>query len=210
MRKNLKITKEQLEEIVKISINIVDLTKKVKDKYGVGSYKGIYFILKRYNIDISCFESYKERRNRSKLKRVKSESEISDKFNNIYFIKNSKISRSCIKFNIIKNKLIEYKCNECGCDDKWRDKKLILILDHINGINNDHRLENLRFLCPNCDSIQDTYCGKNIGRLENRNLIQQKKCLYCDSYLQSNRSKYCDRKCLNKHYKVRKIARNGA
>ena len=36
-----------------------------------------------------------------------------------------------------------------------------LILDHINGINNDHKLENLRFLCSNCDSIQDTYKGRN-------------------------------------------------
>ena len=36
-----------------------------------------------------------------------------------------------------------------------------LILDHKNGINNDNRLENLRFLCSNCDSIQDTYKSKN-------------------------------------------------
>ena len=34
-------------------------------------------------------------------------------------------------------------------------------LDHINGINDDNRLENLRFLCPNCHSLTDTYCGKS-------------------------------------------------
>ena len=33
--------------------------------------------------------------------------------------------------------------------------------NHINGINNDHRLENLRFLCPNCHSQTSTYAGKN-------------------------------------------------
>ena len=44
------------------------------------------------------------------------------------------------------------------------DKKLSLQLDHINGINNDHRIENLRFLCPNCHSQTETYAGKNKGR----------------------------------------------
>lgn len=36
-----------------------------------------------------------------------------------------------------------------------------LILDHINGINNDNRLENLRIVCPNCDATLDTYKSKN-------------------------------------------------
>ena len=30
-----------------------------------------------------------------------------------------------------------------------------------NGKNNDNRLENLRFLCPNCHSQTETYSGKN-------------------------------------------------
>lgn len=53
----------------------------------------------------------------------------------------------------------EYRCSWCGIDE-WRDKRLILHLDHINGINNDNRLENLRFLCPNCHSQTDTYSNK--------------------------------------------------
>jgi 5-methylcytosine-specific restriction endonuclease McrA len=69
--------------------------------------------------------------------------------------------RGVLKRFIIKNNIIPYICSECGCDDNWRGKKMSLILDHINGINNDNKLENLRFLCPNCDSIQDTYKGKN-------------------------------------------------
>ena len=35
--------------------------------------------------------------------------------------------------------------------------------EHINGINNDNRIENLALLCPNCHSQTDTYAGKNIG-----------------------------------------------
>ncbi len=46
-------------------------------------------------------------------------------------------------------------------DDNWRGSKLSLILDHINGISNDNRLENLRFVCPNCNATLKTYCRGN-------------------------------------------------
>jgi len=48
-------------------------------------------------------------------------------------------------------------CAICGITD-WLGQSLSLHLDHINGINNDNRLENLRLLCPNCHSQTDTYC----------------------------------------------------
>jgi len=35
---------------------------------------------------------------------------------------------------------------------------MTLILDHINGVNNDNRLENLRIVCPNCNATLDTHC----------------------------------------------------
>ena len=45
------------------------------------------------------------------------------------------------------------------------DNKLTLQLDHINGINNDNRKENLRFLCPNCHSQTNTFAGKNLKNI---------------------------------------------
>ena len=78
------------------------------------------------------------------------------------FIENSGLARHLIKKRIIRDKLLEYKCSCCGLGDSWNGKTLSLQLDHINGINNDHRLENLRFLCPNCHTQQDTYAAKNI------------------------------------------------
>lgn len=71
-----------------------------------------------------------------------------------------KHSRCVIRRRIIQDNLISYKCAICGIDS-WNGKKLSLELDHINGINNDNRLENLRFLCPNCHSQTSTYGSKN-------------------------------------------------
>ncbi len=66
-----------------------------------------------------------------------------------------------MKSKIIKNKLIPYKCQCCDNEGEWLGKPISLHLDHINGVNNDNRLVNLRFLCPNCHSQTDTYAGKN-------------------------------------------------
>lgn len=50
---------------------------------------------------------------------------------------------------------------------EWNGRKLKLILDHENGTNTDHRPENLRLLCPNCDSqLTETKGGANRGRVE--------------------------------------------
>lgn len=80
------------------------------------------------------------------------------------FVENSTYARHNIKRRIIQKKLLEYKCFECNLDGEWNGKPLSLQLDHINGVNNDHRIKNLRFLCPNCHTQQDTYAAKNINK----------------------------------------------
>lgn len=66
-----------------------------------------------------------------------------------------------LKDRLIKSKLIEYKCAECGNEGLWNGKRLVLQLEHKNGKHNDNRLSNLCFLCPNCHSQTDTFSGKN-------------------------------------------------
>lgn len=81
------------------------------------------------------------------------------------FCEGSKVNRNQIKKYLIKNSLLEYKCSKCGIKDEWQGEKISLHLDHINGINNDNRLENLRFLCPNCHSQTGNYGARNIKRV---------------------------------------------
>ncbi len=77
-------------------------------------------------------------------------------------VENSTYARHNLKRRLLEDSLLEYKCACCGNAGFHNNKPLVLQLDHINGINNDHRLENLRFLCPNCHTQQDTYAAKNI------------------------------------------------
>lgn len=55
---------------------------------------------------------------------------------------------------------VKNECALCGQGPEWNGFPLTLQLDHINGINNDHRVENLRILCPNCHTQTETYAGR--------------------------------------------------
>jgi hypothetical protein len=86
-----------------------------------------------------------------------------EKFKNfsLVLVAGSTTARSVIKKIVFRENLIPYQCSECGLGDSWADQKLSLVLDHRNGVSNDHRLSNLRFLCPNCNSQQSTFSGRN-------------------------------------------------
>lgn len=70
-------------------------------------------------------------------------------------------NRTRLKIRLVNEGILKYKCVECENEGEWMDKPISLQLDHKNGVNNDNRLENLRFMCPNCHSQTDTFSGKN-------------------------------------------------
>src|SRR5207253_7971965 len=78
------------------------------------------------------------------------------------------MDRLRLKRRLVAAGLMPYACAACGISE-WLDQTLILQLDHVNGVGDDNRIENLRLLCPNCHSQTSTYCGRNVRvRRKNR------------------------------------------
>ena len=73
----------------------------------------------------------------------------------------SKVTRSTVRKRVYEENLLVYECSICGIEPLWNDAVLTLQLDHISGNTKDNRLENLRWLCPNCHSQTSTYTGRN-------------------------------------------------
>jgi hypothetical protein len=76
-----------------------------------------------------------------------------------------------LKKRLFAEGLKERKCECCGQGEIWQGRKMSLILDHVNGVGNDHRLENLRIVCPNCAATFETHCGRNLPR--------ERSCAHC-------------------------------
>jgi hypothetical protein len=55
-------------------------------------------------------------------------------------------------------------CDVCGCPDWWNEQELIFILDHIDGNSENNSRDNLRLVCPNCDSQLPTFKSRNMGK----------------------------------------------
>lgn len=83
--------------------------------------------------------------------------------------KSSYANNARLKIRLLREGLLEAKCHDENCGlTEWTGKPISLQLDHINGDNYDHRIENLRLLCPNCHSQTDTFAGRNKRKLSTR------------------------------------------
>jgi transposase-like protein len=89
-------------------------------------------------------------------------------------VRNSSYSRATLKRRLFEEGLKDRRCEQCGQGELWRGRRLALIIDHINGVPDDNRLENLQIVCPNCAATLDTHCGRK-NRME-RSLRRCKRC----------------------------------
>ena len=107
-------------------------------------------------------------------------------------VRDSTYSRAHLKERLFAEGVRSRRCEECGQAETWRGRRMALILDHINGVPDDHRLENLRILCPNCAATLETHCGRS-----NRLAPMPRDCARCGEAFFPNRreQRYCSRDC---------------
>lgn len=107
-------------------------------------------------------------------------------------VEHSTYSRGHLKRRLYEAGLKSRSCEMCGQGEMWHGQPIALILDHINGVGDDNRLENLRVVCPNCAATLDTHCGRR-GRI----LYESRVCLHCERPFMPRypTHRYCSQPC---------------
>lgn len=113
------------------------------------------------------------------------------------FVYGNEHSPSTIRRRYLDCGYSEYKCSICGLEPFWNGKPLVLTLDHIDGDTNNNTIENLRWICPNCDRQLPTYAGRNKPKRVVK--LPKKLCPVCGKEI-SRRANLC-KDCYEKYRK---------
>lgn len=222
-----KYTKEIIEKAVKNSKCYADVMRNVGIIPQAGNFKNIKKHIEFYKVDVSHFLSPGE----LSVIRISQGKNLppnhyAKKNVSEYFKIGNSVKGERLKKGLFEEGYKEKKCEKCGQNEDWYGEKIVLILDHVNGNHFDNRLENLRILCPNCDSTLDTYCSRNRKKVNNEEINEEinetikpkssperksskymRRCSQCNKdYSSSNKTqKYCSNVCSK--LKQRKVER---
>lgn len=147
-----KVSVSELQDIINKSTTYKEVLEKLGYENAVGSaYRTLKEYIKEAGLDTSNLTH-------------RTSTPFTPNTDEQVFCENSKVTQSCLRNRVLKKQVIPYVCAICGQPPEWNGKPLTLTLDHKNGNRTDNRLENLQFVCPNCDHQQSTFCSKNKQR----------------------------------------------
>lgn len=149
-----KVSDEEFAKIVRESPSCAAAMKALGYKTTTGnSFTIMQRRIKELNLDISHWGNINQQAMKAIITPIEQ-----------YFALGVKHGGANMRRRILREGLLEYKCAICGFEGDWNGKPLVLQIDHINGNHFDNRLENLRFVCPNCHTQTETFAGRNVGR----------------------------------------------
>lgn len=157
-----KYSKEVLEEAVAASLSYAGVLRHLNLRQAGGTQSWISGRIKAYEIDTSHFQLQAHNKGKASPRR-KTIDEICVLLPEGSFRpKVQQLRRAMIESGL------DELCSECYTDKSWNGKPLTLEVDHVDGIWLNNKIENLRFICPNCHSQQETNKSWKNGPLAKR------------------------------------------
>jgi hypothetical protein len=178
-----RFTEVELREAVAASFSWSETLRYLRYRSQGGNWRTLKKYVALWEIDTSHFDPQKA--SIEGLRRSRSPRPLEE-----LLVEGSRCKRAYLKRRLYKAGLKTPFCELCGQGEEWRDKRMAMILDHINGVPDDNRLSNLQIVCPNCAATLDTHCGR-------KNRRPERACMGCGEPYRPKRSaqKYCSRTC---------------
>lgn len=157
-----KYTPEMLAEAAANSLSIADVLRHLGITIAGGNHAHISRQLKRLGIDTSHFLGQAHHRGRRSARRLPPSEVLRVRPPGSLRTKPPMLRRA------LQEAGVPYRCDGCKIEGVWEGGPLTLHVDHLNGDWLDNRINNLRFLCPNCHSQTENFAGKNRGAVAQR------------------------------------------
>jgi transposase-like protein len=145
---------EELARAVAQSVSCAEVLRRLGISLAGGSQAYLSRRIKATGLDTSHFLGRAHRRGQPAERRLTPEQVLRVLVPGSYRIKAPQLRRALMAMGVPE------LCEECAGTPEWCGKTLRLIVDHRNGDWLDNRLENLRFLCPNCHAQTATWCRR--------------------------------------------------